>query len=476
MEYKIKPQRGYLYIMAVILIVVVGLISSMLAYLFLGKTLTSSGTGQSNQAYYVAQAGLELAKRAIINSNNCSSINGLAAYTNASILNGAGQFTATGTPSNGTSTLSGNITNSSSSITLNNASTFASQGIALIESEQISYNSIDVNTLQNVARGINGTAAVAHNFNTPVNQNQCLISSTGGVPTLAAPAGRRILQQILPAQTFSLPGVSTTALASFGNVILSGTPFIINPAARLLGSTYTGNTIVTRGSVTISGNGGTKINSDSGLVQSSSRTGILGDVIQNYDVDSTADFFALFFNQTLSQLNSQAGSIGSGGITISGSGNTQSIADSGGMILKLNGNVTISGGNNTLNLAAGATTPRVVIINGDLTVSGGNNHINVGNPTSGVPAILIVTGDFVDSGGNNSTNFYGLVYVGDNLTLSGASGLAGNGMFAVEGRTTFSGAGTMSFDPGILSKLSLPGLHTSTSFSTTQAITSEFFQ
>ena len=68
--------------------------------------------------------------------------------------------------------LSGAITDSDTTITLNSATGLAASGYINLDSETIYYGYIDGNTLGNVFRAQNGTTAAAHISGTPVYVNQ----------------------------------------------------------------------------------------------------------------------------------------------------------------------------------------------------------------------------------------------------------------------------------------------------------------
>lgn len=89
------------------------------------------------------------------------------------------------------STLSNPITSTNTSLTVVAGGFFANSGIVLIDSEQIFYTSRNVNILQGLVRGYNGTTAVAHNAGQPVQSytitvtNNTFGSSVGDFVTFA---------------------------------------------------------------------------------------------------------------------------------------------------------------------------------------------------------------------------------------------------------------------------------------------------
>jgi hypothetical protein len=75
------------------------------------------------------------------------------------------------------SQLSGAITSSATTITISNATQFATSGIIIIDSEYISYNGINGNSFLGCIRGVNGTVAASHANGATVTQFNSLNSS-----------------------------------------------------------------------------------------------------------------------------------------------------------------------------------------------------------------------------------------------------------------------------------------------------------
>ena len=78
------------------------------------------------------------------------------------------------------STLNGNLTATTTTITLTAGATFpVSGGIILIDTEQIAYNGRSTNVLTGVTRGYNGTTPAAHTTTTPVYSSTITVTDVG---------------------------------------------------------------------------------------------------------------------------------------------------------------------------------------------------------------------------------------------------------------------------------------------------------
>jgi len=189
MECKIKNQQGYLLMLAVILIIIVTFAGTLLASMFMGKTRATKNNQQSNAALYIATSGLEIAKHEIaFKYKSCAEYN-----NNATRFDGA--FEVTGKTYSIANNLQGTITDSS--IPLSSSSGFADNGIVSIDNELITYVGISGDTLLNTTRGALGTKEADHNLSARVVQNQCDLTTTGGVPSITSPDGKRTIEQPL---------------------------------------------------------------------------------------------------------------------------------------------------------------------------------------------------------------------------------------------------------------------------------------
>lgn len=179
-HYQLKSQRGYLLIISAVIIVLISIVATLVTGMFTGGIKSAGNTAESSAAFYLANSGLQIAKRDIVvNKATCGAINGSSLYTNATLTNIPGQYTVNCCTNKVSTTLSGNITNSAlviplaniatvastlqsisgSNITLADASHFAASGVVKIDSELMFYSTKSSNTLQNVTRGVAGTSS-----------------------------------------------------------------------------------------------------------------------------------------------------------------------------------------------------------------------------------------------------------------------------------------------------------------------------
>lgn len=202
-------QQGFLALVAVFLILIVGLLGVVMAYMVGGNALGVANFAHGDEALYVAQAGFEEAARLLYTPNlsgsnsriGCSSMTGNANVTNTSF--GTGTFTATmvsGSPYYVNSTLSSAITASSASIPVASTTGFASAGRIMVDNELINYGGISGNSFVGVQRGVNYTYATPHASGAYVSQYQCNLDVIGGVPSVASPTYKRDIQQSVTLQ------------------------------------------------------------------------------------------------------------------------------------------------------------------------------------------------------------------------------------------------------------------------------------
>jgi Tfp pilus assembly protein PilX/predicted membrane protein len=173
----IRNQRGVSLITVVILILVLGMVSAAMVSMVNTESLIALHQGESAEALYVAQAGVEKALYQFETGTNCASLNAV------NTLAAGKSFTTTGTLFNtpAPTVLSANITNIDTTIPLVSAAGYAPHGRVRIENEEIEYTAVSGNSLLGAQRGIGGTAAAAHLVGRTVFQNQCRIVSTGTV-------------------------------------------------------------------------------------------------------------------------------------------------------------------------------------------------------------------------------------------------------------------------------------------------------
>lgn len=173
----IQNQQGISLIIIVILILVLGMVSAAMVSMVNTESLIALHQGESAEALYVAQAGIEKALYQFKTGTNCNSLNA------ANTLAAGKSFTTTGTLFNtpAPSVLTANITITATTIPLVSAAGYAPHGRVRIESEEIEYTSVSGNNLVGAQRGIGGTTAAAHLAGRTAFQNQCFIRSTGAI-------------------------------------------------------------------------------------------------------------------------------------------------------------------------------------------------------------------------------------------------------------------------------------------------------
>lgn len=197
-------QQGYLALVTVALIVIVGFVGMAIAYMFVGSATSSINYLQSSKAFYIADGGLEKATRLLSTPVltgtparvACSAVTGDSRLTNSSL--GEGTFTVTSTgPFYVTSptTLNGALTAAATSITVVSTSNYQSAGRIMIDTELINYSSKDSTHFLGVTRGADGTTATTHTSGTAVGQYQCNLTSNGGIPSIASPVNKRVITQ-----------------------------------------------------------------------------------------------------------------------------------------------------------------------------------------------------------------------------------------------------------------------------------------
>jgi type II secretory pathway pseudopilin PulG len=201
-------QEGYLTIVTIVLIVIVGFIAVTIAYVFSGNLFSTSNFQEANSALYLAESGLEQAARALLlpdvfNRSACTGLN----MTNSALGNGVYTVTSTGpfnTPSPA-ATLSGALTASATTIPVTSTTGYQSSGRIMVDRELINYTAVNSTQFLNATRGVDGSTAIAHAAATAVGQYQCAFSATGGVPAITpvsagSPGGVRKLNENIQLQ------------------------------------------------------------------------------------------------------------------------------------------------------------------------------------------------------------------------------------------------------------------------------------
>ena len=173
-------QRGYLILIAIIIITAIAFFASTVVYMYLASTESGTKVLSVERAYYVAQSGIERATYGFLTENvACNQINATnSTFTNVSLVDG--QFSVVGATNSAITTLAASVNATDMTIPVVSTVGFsANRGIAVIDQEVVLYTGLDANTLLGVIRGTNGTAAVVHSMGTNIVQNTCLLTSVG---------------------------------------------------------------------------------------------------------------------------------------------------------------------------------------------------------------------------------------------------------------------------------------------------------
>ncbi len=311
----IKKQKGYLLIVALVAIVIVGLVSKVLVDIYTSSTRSTTNILQANQALYIAQSALELAKRDLLtnSSKKCEDINfSNQCYPPSQSTDCTGRYDLLGTPKSSSTILSGNITADATIIPVSNPSSLDASGIIVIDNETIWYSGVTGTLLQNAKRGILGTNKATHNSSASVKQNLCTLTSTAYVPNKSQPEGIRVIKNILwkksgKSTIGNFPEGVIPTLVARSSVTLSGDSSVWNPV--ILGYTdeqFSKCTIVSGSSVAISGSAANTRIAPS-YILASNRTRPYRADISEYDslVNTTSEIWNIFFDKTRSEIKNE---------------------------------------------------------------------------------------------------------------------------------------------------------------------------
>jgi hypothetical protein len=200
-----RRQRGFLAIVVLFLIVVVGAIGVVASLMFVGNAASQGNMQQSENTLLVAESGLERSVRAVLTSTitgttakriACAAVTGTAALTNASF--GAGTFTATtvnSTPIYTSTTLNGALTATATTIPVASTTALSPNGTVVVDFEEIAYGAISGSSLIAVQRGYHNTYATAHATGAGVAQYQCNFDAVAGTPNLTSPNAKIELRE-----------------------------------------------------------------------------------------------------------------------------------------------------------------------------------------------------------------------------------------------------------------------------------------
>jgi len=177
----VRNEKGVTVIAAVATLMVLSLMGTVVVSLVGIENYSALHQAQTLEAHWIAEAGIQRALTYMSREDgSCTAITGAAQFTNVAL--GRGTFTVTATrylPS--PTTLSANITNTDTTITVGSTTGYAPRGRIAIDSELIAYTGTTATTFTGAKRGMDGTTAAAHTSGAAVSQLQCTISSTGTV-------------------------------------------------------------------------------------------------------------------------------------------------------------------------------------------------------------------------------------------------------------------------------------------------------
>lgn len=192
--------RGFLMMVALMLIVVISFIGLAVSSMFVGISTSTINNLQSTQALYLAESGLEHATHLLLtptitNRTNCSGLS----VTNSL---GKGNYTVSATGPfyvSSPTTLSSAINSTVTTLPVASTTAYRGAGRIMIDEELIDYTTIDGTNFIGVARGVDGSVAASHTAGTRIGQYQCNLTSQGGVPSLSSTSlnlgGKRSLSE-----------------------------------------------------------------------------------------------------------------------------------------------------------------------------------------------------------------------------------------------------------------------------------------
>lgn len=460
MQKAAKFQGGYLLVVAVILIVIVGFIGSLIAYMYVGSTRSNTSRSQSNAAFYIATSGLEVAKRFLVGrGQSCPYLT--SNHTNITFpFSGTqtGQFSVTGNDTLAYNQLSGSITASTVNISAVNASTFSSDsGALLIENEIISYPTKVSNTFQNVKRGIAGTTAVAHPTAPPttalIKQHMCVLQSTGLVPTTATSSkalGQRVLREpitmgmgYLPVDR-SLPGLLLMPAVVGGHNVT-----LVNASTSVTNANIDGAgcAIAANGTVT------------AGFTYNCKATSGYANTVWQNDTEisnNATDFYNYFFNQSVASLEASGYQATSAAainniITVGQPGYGKDV-------VWYSGSLTLTSGSYLTTAPDAFPRVKTLIITGDLVI---NSSTGVTIGSAATPVKIIVLGNFTVQTSSVASVIYGFIFDDGNATLRGLLNVYG--ALAAIGNTIIGTAAqpaTINFTQAVFDRLSASSVDT----------------
>ena len=177
-------QKGVTVIAAVATLMVLSLMGTVVVSLVGIENYSALHQAQTLEAHWIAEAGIQRALTYMSREDgSCPpppSCTTTPLFSNVPL--GRGTFTVTACrylPS--PTTLSANVNNTVTTITVGSTTGYAPRGRIAIDSELIGYTGTTATSFTGAKRGMDGTTAAAHSSGAAVSQLQCTISSTGTV-------------------------------------------------------------------------------------------------------------------------------------------------------------------------------------------------------------------------------------------------------------------------------------------------------
>lgn len=158
---RIAHQRGYLVVVAVILIMIIGFMGAVVANMFFSSSQSTASTALSDNALYLAESGLEYVAHRVVNPTFANQVACSAAALADQPL-GSGTFTVTTSLNPGVTTLNGALTNVAVSMNVFTTVNFPTAGQVAIDQELINYTGTTATTITGLTRGAGGSTAAAH--------------------------------------------------------------------------------------------------------------------------------------------------------------------------------------------------------------------------------------------------------------------------------------------------------------------------
>jgi Tfp pilus assembly protein PilX len=210
-----RNQKGVALLAVIFLIVVMAFVGVI--FLSLSSTNTSQSVNEvySSRALYLAEGGLEQAGRYLLKREDGTQTtyscdtgpNSVNARFSAPTALGNGQFTITSVYNNTMppTTLFSFTNATDTTISVVSVSGYAPFGRIMIDKEMIDYTAMGMTAsscspytppcFTGAIRGTDGTITAPHLIGTRIAQTECLLTSTGGVPTVNAGTNQRVVSQ-----------------------------------------------------------------------------------------------------------------------------------------------------------------------------------------------------------------------------------------------------------------------------------------